>query len=85
MPGNDFKFRKGELILLWQEKEPGSHFYMCWAHYCGNYRNSLTHTLYHPSYIGLEVLSFILALLIKTALIKTIIPLSKELSIVFGF
>ena len=58
------------------------------AEHCGNYRNLLTHTLDHPTYVGLEVLSVIVALLIqallgKTALIKTIIPLSKQLSIVF--
>jgi len=56
---------------------------MCWSEYDGNYRNALTHTLDRPSYIGLEVLSLIVALLVKTALIKTIIPLSKKLSIVF--
>ena len=85
MPGNGFRFQRGGLILLWQEKEPRSHFYMCWAEHRENYRNCLMHTLYHPPYIGLEVLYLILALTIKAALIKTIIPLSKKLSIVFGF
>ena len=56
---------------------------MCSAEHRGNYRNLLTHTLDHPLYVGLEVLSVIVALLVKIALIKTIIPLSKELSIVF--
>ena len=56
---------------------------MCSAEHRGNYRNLLTHTLDHPPYVGLEVLSVIVALLVKIALIKTIIPLSKELSIVF--
>jgi len=48
MPGNDFRFREGRLILLWREEEPGSHVYICWAEHRGNYRNSLTHTLDHP-------------------------------------
>jgi len=56
---------------------------MCSAQYRWNYRNSLTHTLDHPLDVGLEVLALIVALLLKTALIKTIIPLSKKLSIVF--
>ena len=51
---------------------------MCSAEHGGNYRNLLTHTLDHPP---LEVLSLIVALFVKTALIKTIIPLSRKLSI----
>lgn len=45
--------------------------------------NLLTHTLAHPPYVGLEVRSLIVVLLVTTALIKTIIPLSKKVSIVF--
>ena len=60
-----------------------SHVYMCSAEHRGNYRNLLTHTLDPPPYVGLEVLPLIVALLAKTALIKTIISLSKKLSIVF--
>jgi len=61
---------------------------MCSAEHSWNYRNLLTHTLDPPPYVGFEVLSLIVALLIqalplKSALIKTIIPLSKKLSIDF--
>jgi hypothetical protein len=55
---------------------------MCSVDHYGNYCDSLTHTLDHPPYAGLEVLSLVEAFLVKTALIKTIIPLSKKLSIV---
>jgi len=44
-----------------------------------------SHTLDSPPYIGLEILSLISAPLIKAALTKVIIPLSKQLSIIFGF
>jgi hypothetical protein len=47
------------LILLWQGKEPGSHFYMCWAAYDGNYRNSPTHTLAPPLYWSWNTVSYI--------------------------
>jgi len=56
---------------------------MCSAEHRRNYRNLLTHTLAHPPYVGLEVRSLIVVLLVTTALIKTIIPLSKKVSIVF--
>jgi hypothetical protein len=48
-----------------------SHLYMYSTEHRGNYRNSLTHTLDHPPYIGREVVSFILALLIQALLVKT--------------
>jgi hypothetical protein len=66
-----------------RKKEPSSHFYMRRAQHLGNYRKSLTHTPNQPPYVGLEVLSLIVALLVKTALVKTIILISKKLSIVF--
>jgi hypothetical protein len=56
---------------------------MCSAEHCGNYRSSLTYTLDHPPYVGTRVLSLIDILLVKATLIKTIIPLSKKLSIIF--
>jgi hypothetical protein len=72
------------MLQQWQKKESGSHFYTCWTEYDGNYRNSLMHTRNRPPYLGLEVLFVIVALLVKTVLIKAIIPLlSKKLSIVF--
>jgi len=48
------------------------------------FENSLTHTLDPPPYIGLETQFLVVSLLIGTALLKPIIPLSKELSIVFA-
>lgn len=72
-----------------RKKGPSSHFYMCWTEYDGNYSISLMHTLERPSYISLELLFLIIALLskalvIKAVLILFIIPLlSKKLSIVF--
>ena len=65
------------------EKEPGSHFYMCWAQHRGNYSNSPTHTFDHPPYVGLEVLSLIvallaIALLLKAVLVDAIIPLPSK-------
>jgi len=59
-----------------REEEPRSHFYMCWTEHRENYRNLLKHTLDHPLYVGLEVLSLLVpllihALLVKTALIKS--------------
>jgi hypothetical protein len=56
---------------------------MCSAEHCGNYRNSLTYTLDHSPYVGTRVLSLIDGFLVKAALIKTIIPLFKKLSIIF--
>jgi len=44
---------------------------MCSAEHCGNFCNSLTHTLDHPPYVDLEILSFIVALLAKAAFIKS--------------
>ena len=60
------------------KKEPSSHFYMCCAEHCGNYRNSLTHALDHQPYIRLKVL-----FLLEAILVEPIIPLSRKLSIVF--
>jgi hypothetical protein len=45
-------------------KKPGSHFYMCWTEYDGNYRKSLIRTPAHPSYIGLEVLYVLIEFLV---------------------
>jgi len=57
---------------------------MRWTEYNGNYRDSLMHTPDHPSYIGLEVLFFVVEFLVKSVLIKFIITLlPKRLSIVF--
>jgi hypothetical protein len=69
------------------KNEPRSHFYMCSVEHGGNYRNLLTHPPNYLLCVGLEVLPLMPGLLIpglfvKTALIKTIIPLSKKLSIV---
>jgi len=60
------------------KKEPKSHFYMYWAEHRRNYRNLLTHTLDRQPYISLKVL-----FLVEAMLLKAIISLSKELSIVF--
>jgi hypothetical protein len=50
-PRNDPELRKGRR----EEKESGSHLYICSAEHRENYRNLLTHTLDHPPYIILAL------------------------------
>jgi hypothetical protein len=65
-------------------KKPGSHFYMCWTEYDGNYCKSLINTPDHPPYIGIEGVFTIVPYLVKYVFIKFIITLlPKRLSIVF--
>jgi hypothetical protein len=63
------------MLQQWQEKEPGSHFYMFWTEYDRNSRNSLMHTPDLSPCIGLEGLFVIAAFLVKAVLIEVIISL----------
>lgn len=61
----------------------GSHFYICWTEYDGNYRKSLVHIPDRPHCIGHEVLYVIAEFLVKSNLVEFIITLLPErLSIV---
>ena len=66
-----------------RKKESRLHVYICSVEHLGNYCNPLIRTLNYLPYAVLEVLYLIVVLLLKTALVKSIVPLSKKLSIVF--